>query len=762
MFARTIGCLMIAALASCTEQPAPELVMQHEAPVGHVAFSPDGAFFATVAGRESPRLWESATGRLVRVLPWANHTVIRQNAGGGTGMSEGELRDIAFSPDGKHLAALPMSLREPLNGGGWMWGAPAVWDVATARAVTVAPWTRRDAAPSKNPAVPWTSSEVISWPVVRDSASAHVLAQYVGAARMIASNARIGIAMEGETSVRTTAIVRLPDDSLLERVPASVSDGWLAAIAADGSTIAFRSPTEPAVTLWSRSPLRQIARFAVGPNEFVQTFAFSPDDSLLVVASHTTLRVFRVRDHTLLVNTRLQDSQGSGIGRLTFSRDSKLLAVAGSRFHMIELPSGRIRYSLGLTGSTTIGSWAANDSMLAIVQQPMGLGMSASADAALTLWPLTNGAPRRLSDSLFNPASLVFSPDGSKLALAAMENTIIGRYTSAFYGWLRVWDVTSGTSVLRTDTLDSKPVANVTFTDGGAALLAIQLSDVTPSRDCPYVECGENEFAEYTLDLDRFDLRAGVATTLSIVGEINENVTTTRFSPRGDRLVEHASDTVRLYETARGKSIPFRGSMLRMNAQEPFRACGLDQEALIPVEFNADGSLLANVGVTAVHVVNAKGDSVLASEMATSDTGQIVGARFGNAPRELLVVSCNPHGNGSSLQRLDVGTGVWREIARFPEAILAVIPLKNGGFLARSSELFFVHDKTGTRLASVFLRLDGEWIVATADGRWDASSGGADLAAWRIGNRLVTTGKLPKRSRVPGLFALVVTQATTP
>ncbi len=60
---------------------------RHEQPVNSVAFSPDGKMLA-VGGRDKAiRLWEAATGKLIRKLDVSR------------------IRSVSFSPDGKRLAS---------------------------------------------------------------------------------------------------------------------------------------------------------------------------------------------------------------------------------------------------------------------------------------------------------------------------------------------------------------------------------------------------------------------------------------------------------------------------------------------------------------------------------------------------------------------------------------------------------------------------------------------------------------------------------
>jgi roadblock/LC7 domain-containing protein len=67
------------------------LMPGHKGTVWHAAFSPDGKLVVTASGDKTARLWEVATGQMLRALP--EHE--------GLPGHEGAVRHAAFSPDGK-------------------------------------------------------------------------------------------------------------------------------------------------------------------------------------------------------------------------------------------------------------------------------------------------------------------------------------------------------------------------------------------------------------------------------------------------------------------------------------------------------------------------------------------------------------------------------------------------------------------------------------------------------------------------------------
>jgi WD40 repeat protein len=93
----------------------PDLNLQgHAGKVTAIAYSPDGKFFLTASADQSARLWESATGKLVREF--------------GDGRPLGEVRSARFSPDGKRVVTAAAN-RAATAGDKSVQSAVIVWDV---------------------------------------------------------------------------------------------------------------------------------------------------------------------------------------------------------------------------------------------------------------------------------------------------------------------------------------------------------------------------------------------------------------------------------------------------------------------------------------------------------------------------------------------------------------------------------------------------------------------------------------------------------
>ena len=86
-------------------------IMPHAAQVHALAYAPDGRTLASASEDETVKLWEVATGRLIRTFKGP----------------AGNINSVAISPDGKHLLAG--------SGDRSVW----LWEMATGKAIARSP-----------------------------------------------------------------------------------------------------------------------------------------------------------------------------------------------------------------------------------------------------------------------------------------------------------------------------------------------------------------------------------------------------------------------------------------------------------------------------------------------------------------------------------------------------------------------------------------------------------------------------------------------
>jgi WD40 repeat protein len=302
-------------------------------------FSPDGQLIASADGR-SVRLWDAATGRLVRALPNAEKGLVSSVAfsptdsrllavgyGGATDISYVALLDIdagtelarlpgatdlpefrldehtgvpgalSFSPDGKYLVAgfgsknmlMNGSFRTPLK----------VWEVAKGQLIR-----RLDGH----------TNYCVSLDFSRDGT-------------LLASGSRDGTAKLWSTATwKAVRTLESADQNSLYSGRGMVED---VAFSPDGKTLALAS-REGTVQLWDVAS-GKLQEALKGHSSAVQAVVFSPDGRTLAsCGSDQTVRLWNVETRRELMQL---DPGGVALGRvqtLAFSSDGQRLLAAGS------------------------------------------------------------------------------------------------------------------------------------------------------------------------------------------------------------------------------------------------------------------------------------------------------------------------------------------------------------------------------------------------------------------------------------------------
>jgi WD40 repeat protein len=77
-------------------------------------------------------------------------------------------------------------------------------------------------------------------------------------------------------------------------------------------------------------------------------------------------------------------------------------------------------------------------------------------------------------------------------------------------------------------------------------------------------------------------------------------------------------------------------------------------------------------------------------------------------------------------------------------------------FAAGHDGVIRVFDVEKLTVAATLIRQDdGEWVVFTPDGLYDASAGGATMLTWQLQGRSVSASDLPGM-RLPGLLSILI------
>jgi WD40 repeat protein len=413
---------------------------RHGDQVYSLAYSPDGRFLASGSEHGELRLWDAATGELVR-------SFMGVGVGGGP-----PVRAIAFSPDGE-LLALDMD-------------RAGLWQVATGRRLRDLEFNgfvpmSLAFSPDGKEIVMGSDREHALY--IFDPATGKCLRKITGHAdaAVAAVYSKDGKTIASASKDKTARIWDAATGKELYRFtePEPAAD---AALSPDGKLLAVK--TAKAVHLWDVVTGKEVHRFEQGSGE-LRPLAFSPDGKTLgsdgVVWDVAT-------------GERLYKCEGGLIGDMAFSPNGKTIAAGGYTGVVYlcdsadgkELPSSRAGWNRGMAsvaGFTPDGKclalYAASGVRLCetatgkVIRQyamggerPCALALSpdgktlagVEAVGAITLWETATG--KRLfrlesKDRRFNGSdtlAFAFAPDGRTLAAATGENVI------------RLWDAATG------------------------------------------------------------------------------------------------------------------------------------------------------------------------------------------------------------------------------------------------------------------------------------------------------------------------------
>jgi len=419
--------MVIAESATAQDKSKIEVVPQvgHSQWVLSIAFSPDGRTVLSGSGDSTLKLWDVATGTLMRTF---------------VGHSE-MVQSVAFAPDGRTV----------LSGGHDR--TLKLWDVATGRPVRTfaghsGSVTSVAFAPDGRTVLSGSWDRTLKlW----DVATGTLMRTFEGHSEWVEA---VVFSPDGRTALSGSwdNTLRLWDVATGRLVRTFVGHSDVVdsvAFSPDGRMVLSGSQ-DNTLRLWDVATGRPVHTFE-GHSNHVKSVAFSRGGRTVLSGSHdNTLKLWDVATRTLM---RTFEGHSDGVESVAFAPDGRTV-LSGSRdmtLRLWDVATGRLmRIFEGHTEEVT-----------SVAFSPDGRTMlSGGYGRTLKLWDVAAGALVRTFEGHLDPVmSVAFSPDGRTVLSGNWDKT------------LKLWDVAAG-ALVRTFEGHSDPVMSVAFSPDGRTVLS--------------------------------------------------------------------------------------------------------------------------------------------------------------------------------------------------------------------------------------------------------------------------------------------------